>query len=215
MADTIDKNTLYEGLDVPPLVAAAVALARQNDFPFSCTPAQGRLLQVLAAGREGGRIAETGTGYGAGVAWMLTAVTANTELLSVEADGERAEASRELFTDHDNVTILHGDWREIVPFAPFDLLVLDGGGGGKREDDPPADPTALLVPGGSVVLDDFHPPAEGWPPAVQAGYDAYGRELDRAREYWFNHPDLLTTEFRVHPVASTIVGMRRGDAGDG
>ncbi len=44
----IDKNTLYEGLQVPPLVEAAVSLARQNDFPFSCTPAQGRLLQVLA-----------------------------------------------------------------------------------------------------------------------------------------------------------------------
>ncbi|MDP7604209.1 MAG: class I SAM-dependent methyltransferase [Alphaproteobacteria bacterium] len=209
----IDKNTLYEGLQVPPLVEAAVSLARQNDFPFSCTPAQGRLLQVLAAGREGGRIAETGTGYGAGVAWMLTAVSPATELISVEANEAQAKACRELFAGHDNVTILHGDWREIMPFAPFDLLVLDGGGGGKREDDPPADPTALLVPGGSVVLDDFHPPAEGWPPAVAAEQDSYGRELDRAREYWFNHPDLLTTEFRVHPLASSVVGMRRGDAG--
>jgi predicted O-methyltransferase YrrM len=213
VAEIIDKNTLYQDLEVPPLVAAAVALARRNDFPFSCTPAQGRLLQVLAAGREGGRIAETGTGYGAGLAWMLTAVTANTEILSVEADSERAQACRELFADHQNVTILHGDWREIVPHAPFDLVVLDGGGGGKREDDPAADPSELLVPGGSVVLDDFHPPAEGWPPLVRAGQDESGRELNGARDYWFNHPDLLTTEFRVHPLASAVVGMRRGNAG--
>jgi len=205
----IDKNTLYEGLDMPDLVATAVATAKENNFPYSCAPAQGRLLQVLAAGRDGGRIAETGSGYGAGLAWMLSAVGPSTQLISIERDEGRAEACRTLFADHANVTILQGDWHAIIAHGPFDLVVLDGGGGGKRQNDPPADPTTLLVPGGTVVIDDFHPPAEGWPPATPSGADELGRDVDAARAYWFNHPDLLTTEFRVHPIASAVVGMRR------
>ena len=105
---------------------------------------------------------------------------------------------------------MQGDWRQIIPHGPFDLLVLDGGGGGKRADDPPADPSELLVPGGTVVLDDFHPPMEGWPPADWSAEDGYGRNIDRSRDYWFNHPDLLTTEFRVHPMVSAVVGVRKG-----
>ena len=101
MIDVIDKNDLYHGIAVPDLAARAVALARQNDFPFSCTPNQGRLLQVLAGGRE------------------------------------------------------------IIRHGPFDLLVLDGGGSGKHPADPPAEPARLLVPGGTVVMDDMHPPADG------------------------------------------------------
>ncbi|MDP6346112.1 MAG: SAM-dependent methyltransferase, partial [Alphaproteobacteria bacterium] len=132
MAETIDKTALYDGLVVPPLVAAAVARARQNGFPFSCVPAQGHLLQVLAAGREGGHIGETGSGYGVGLAWMIGACGPSTRFIGVERDDGRAVACRELFAGHDNVTILHGDWRGIIPHGPFDLLFLDGGGGGKR-----------------------------------------------------------------------------------
>lgn len=107
--------------------------------------------------------------------------------------------------------MLLGDWREIIPLGPFDLMVLDGGGGGKRADAPPADPSALLKPGGTVVLDDFHPPMERWPPLAEgAGEDAFGRDLDHARAYWFDHPDLLTTELRVHPMVSAVIGARRG-----
>lgn len=210
MSEIIDKTLLYDGLSVPPLVEAAVAQARAAGFPYSCAPNQGRLLHVLAGGRTGGVIGETGSGYGVGLAWMVDAVDRDTRLISVERDPERAAATRALFAEHDNVTVLCGDWQLIIDHAPFDLLYLDGGGSGKQTSDAPADPSRLLVPGGTVVLDDFHPPADGWPLSQPTPVDSLGRDIDAARRYWFEHPDLLTTECRVHPIASALIGMRKG-----
>ena len=56
MAEAVSKTALYDGLSgLPPLVEQAVALSRRMGFISSCAPAQGRLLQVLAAGRDGGK----------------------------------------------------------------------------------------------------------------------------------------------------------------
>lgn len=200
------KTAQYAGLtDLPPLVARAVALANELDFISCCFPEQGRLLQVLARGRAGGVIGETGTGCGAGLAWMASAVGPDTRLISVERDPTRAAACRALFASLPNVTVLHGDWRLIEAHAPFDLLVLDGGGGGKRDVDEAADPVALLKPGGVVVLDDFHPPMEFWPD-VPASLDEDGRSVVAARKHWLEHPALFAAEIRLHPQVSTIVG---------
>src|SRR5258708_14741917 len=58
---------------VPPLVAAALARARQAGFPMSCEPAVGRLLAVLAAHLPAGaRVLELGTGTGGGTAWIAS-----------------------------------------------------------------------------------------------------------------------------------------------
>ena len=40
----------------------------------------------------------------------------------------------ELFAEHPNVTVVRGDWSEVLAHAPFDLLVLDGGGAAKHDD---------------------------------------------------------------------------------
>lgn len=192
--------------NLPPLVERAVALSIEMDFDHSCTPHHGELLAVLARGREGGVIGETGTGCGCGLAWMAEAVTPATRLVSVERDAARAAACQALFADCDNVTVLHGDWRQIEAHAPFDLLVLDGGGGGKAAGSAKADPEALLVPGGCVVLDDFHPPLTTWPEDLDQPPDEWGRSVAQARAYWLRHPALFASEFRVHPQLSTIVG---------
>ena len=207
--NAFSKTALYAGrTDLPPLVQRAVALANDFGFIHCCTPEQGTLLQVLVRGRAGGVIGETGTGCGAGLAWMASAVGPETRLVSVEIDGRRAAACQKLFADLPNVTVLHGDWRAIERFAPFDLLVLDGGGGGKRENDTPADPAVLLKPGGTVVLDDFHPPMEFWP-EDKGDRDEYGRSVTESRKYWLEHPALFATEVRVHPLVSAILGPRR------
>jgi predicted O-methyltransferase YrrM len=207
--DTFSKTALYaDWTDLPPRVKQAVALANDMGFISCCTPEQGELLQVLARGRAGGVIGETGTGCGAGLAWMASAVGPETRFISVEIDAARAAACQALFADLPNVTVLYGDWRLIAGYGPFDLLILDGGGGGKRENDPPADPALLLQPGGTLVLDDFHPPLEFWPEAA-APRDADGRSTTVARQYWLQHPELFATEVRVHPQASTILATRK------
>ena len=207
--NAFSKTEQYAGrTDLPPRVAQAVALANRMGFIHCCMPEQGLLLQALARGRAGGIIGETGTGCGAGLAWLASAVGPETRLVSVEIDAARAAACQALFADLPNVTVIHGDWRLIERYGPFDLLVLDGGGGGKRGDDSPADPARLLRPGGTLVLDDFHPPLEFWPEDA-APPDEYGRSVTAARRHWLRHPDLFATEVRVHPQMSVVLGTRK------
>jgi predicted O-methyltransferase YrrM len=186
---------------LPPLVERAVELARFMDFAFSCHPAQGRLLSLLVAGRPGGVIGETGTGCGVGLAWMLSASAPGTRLISVEQDATRAEASRALFSQHRQVRVVTGDWRELLKYGPFDLLVLDGGGSGKTRDDTRIQPREALRPGGALVIDDWKP-WDIWPPSEDG-------EFAHSRRHWLEHPDLLTSEVRLTPSLSTVVATRR------
>lgn len=199
---TVGGNSAYATLsDLSPLVLSAVALAERLEFDHSCAPEQGRLLSVLARGWNGGRIGETGTGCGVGLAWMLAATDPSTTYVSIELDPTRAAASARLFEAHPNVLVRHGDWRGLVDDGPFDLLVLDGGGKGKDPSDASAlDPGAgWLAVGGTIVLDDFVP-------AGSAGAAAH----DAARQHWLNHPLLHATELRLSSTLATIVGTRVG-----
>jgi predicted O-methyltransferase YrrM len=194
-------NTSYSEIrDLPPLVSAAVDLAAAAGFDNSCAPEQGRLLSLLAHGRSGGRVGETGTGCGVGLAWMVEATDPGTSFVSIEVDQGRAARSAALFAAHPQVRVRHGDWTQLVEDGPFDLLVLDGGGKGKGDlpGDSAIDPAAgWLAVGGLIVLDDF----------VPAGQPGAARH-DDARRYWLDHPDLQAAELRLTPTLATIVGVR-------
>jgi len=191
----------YDGrADLPPLVAAAVALARRTSFAHSCRPEQGHLLRLLASGVGAGAIGETGTGCGVGLAWLATGAAPGATLASVERDADRAASARTVFAGRPNVTIVDGDWRDL-PGAPFDLLVLDGGGQGKGTEEP-LDPATWLTLGGLLVIDDFAPMTT-WPPVHDGRPDA-------ARLHWLRHPRLAAAEVRVAPDAATIVATFLG-----
>lgn len=98
------------------------------------------------------------------------------------------------------MTIVHGDWRELERYGPFDLLVIDGGGSGKKGETP-FEPLTWLTPTGAFVIDDFTP-MEVWPPE-------HGGVVDAARMHWFEHPEVLLTEIRTSAYHSSIVGHRR------
>jgi predicted O-methyltransferase YrrM len=192
-------SAAYQGItDLPPLVCTALDVASQQGFDNSCAPEQGRLLSLLTRSCFGGRIGETGTGCGVGLAWMVDAADESTSFVSVELDATRAAASAALFADHHHVEVLQGDWRILQQQGPFDLLVLDGGGKGKEPgDDPPLNPIEWLAPGGTIVLDDFIP--SGSPNASAH---------DDARRYWLDNPALRAVELRLSDTLSTIVGTR-------
>jgi predicted O-methyltransferase YrrM len=186
---------------LPPLVWRAVELARTLSFEFSCRPEQGRLLQLLARGRAGGVIGETGTGCGVGLAWMLSGAGPGTRFVSVERDEPRAQAVQGMLAGYADVKVVCSDWSALVAHGPFDLLVLDGGGGDGASGHAPIDPKVALKPFGALVVDDFTP-ISSWPPA-------HHDEVDLARLHWLQHPDLLATEVVLCPEMSTIVGIRR------
>jgi predicted O-methyltransferase YrrM len=75
----------------------------------------------------GGRIGETGTGWGVGLAWMIDAADASTSFTSIEIDGDHTAATAAMFDERSNVTVLQGDRSELCEYGPFDLLMLDGG----------------------------------------------------------------------------------------
>jgi len=184
---------------LPPLVERAVALANRVGFDHSCAPEQGQLLAILASGWRGGRIGETGTGCGVGLAWMVEAADATTSFASIELDHGRASMAADLFASHPHVRVEQGDWTRLVEHGPFDLLVLDGGGKGKDPSvDAPLDPAdGWLAIGGTIVLDDFTPA------------DVPGAaEHDAARRHWLDHPLLRATEIRLSPTLATIVAVR-------
>jgi predicted O-methyltransferase YrrM len=196
----IGGNSAYMGSGpLPPLVSSAVALAADVGFDNSCAPEQGHLLSVLARGRSGGRVGETGTGCGVGLAWMVEAADAGTSFVSIELDVGRARLAGDLFAVHSHVQVEQGDWTGLVQHGPFDLLVLDGGGKGKDPSvDSPLDPAAgWLALGGTIVLDDFIP----------AGSPGAG-EHDAARNHWLDHPLLRAIEIQLSPALATIVGTR-------
>jgi predicted O-methyltransferase YrrM len=197
---SVNGTAAYDRVDgLPEMVAAAVTLALQLNFPYSCQPEQGRLLSVLAGAPRGGLIGETGTGCGVGLAWLWSGADATTRLVSVERDAAHAQAAAELFQTKSNVTVLHADWTALLDHGPFDLLVLDGGGSGKSAGDSPVDPRRALKSFGTVVIDDFTP-LTTWPPT-------HGGDPDTSRLHWLTHPNLLATEIMLSPSSSTILGM--------
>jgi len=198
---SLGGTAAYDGLvDLPGTVQRTVDLARQLVFPLSCRPEQGRLLQVLAAGRSGGVIGETGTGCGVGLAWMAEAADSRTRLVSIERDQQRAELAAAIFAGRPNVTVVTGDWHDLRAYGPFDLLVLDGGGSGKAGQEM-IEPSEWLRPFGTAVVDDLTPMAS-WPPRFEG-------EPDTARLRWFEHADLSAAEIRLAPDLATLIAQRR------
>ncbi len=150
----------------------------------SSVPEVQRLLAVLAAGR---RAAEIGTAYGEGA--LAMAATAR-EVVTVELDPERAEQARTRLSACPNVTLLVGDWRELLPaHGPFEFVFADGGS--------PYDWDAILSlveRGGLIVKDDLTPgrPVEG----------------DPVREFLLGDRRVAVVEILTTPSTSAIIAVR-------
>jgi predicted O-methyltransferase YrrM len=199
---SISGTAAYDARDdLPPQVAAAVALARAAQFPYSCLPEQGELLRILARGVGPAVIGETGTGCGVGLAWLATGAHPGARLVSIEREPDRAAAAAGLFRDNPSVEVHTGDWRDLRVHGPFQLLVLDGGGQGKG-DEPPLDPADWLLPGGLLVIDDYTP-VTGWPPR-------YAGRIDVSRQHWLDHLKLHATQVNVAPESATILAVYTG-----
>lgn len=183
---------------LPAVVRSALEAAEALDFPWSCTPETGALLAVLARGADRGRIGESGTGAGVGLAWMIDATSPSTRFVSVERDPVLHRRARRTFAGRPHVTLLAGEAELLLDHGPFDLVFLDGGGAGKHDD--ALDPRRLLAVGGTAVVDDLTP-WSSWPPLWEG-------VPDPVRMFWYDHPDVTATEVRVTPDAAVLLATR-------
>jgi predicted O-methyltransferase YrrM len=142
---------------------------------------------VLAAGK---RCAERGTAYGDGAAAIASTAAS---LVTVERDPDRIAGARERLAGLENVELLEGDWRDLLPRrGPFELLFLDSG---DWKDEPYRQQALdLVAPGGLLIKDDMTP---GFPGP------------DSLREWFFGHPDLIATEILTTPESAAIVATKR------
>jgi predicted O-methyltransferase YrrM len=176
------------------LVQRALELERELGFERSCIREVGLLLHVLAAQRGRTRVGELGTGCGVGAAWIVSALPPTVPFVTVELDETTARAAAELFAEDENVTVLHGDWHELMPpEGPFDLLFLDSGKQHPELDG--EDVVGLLGPGATIVMDDLTPAR---------------KRPDPVREFWLNHPQIAALEILTTPETAAIVGARSG-----
>jgi predicted O-methyltransferase YrrM len=197
--------------DFPDLVQQAYDVARQAGFPLTrqeagpdrpsaCLPDVGRFLAVLAAGCQGGRIAELGTGAGIGSAWMASAMPQDCTLVTAEIDPSRAAAAAGLLAGDGRVEVLTGDARELLGGrGPFSLIFADSG---VRDATHFAALVSLLEPGGRIVMDDLTPVR-----ALPA--DSPLRQSDPKRELFAGEERLTWTEVVLPDLAnSLLVGTR-------
>lgn len=212
---TSSRYERYAEIELPELVRRAVALAEELGFPVmpegrpvgyggppsACVPAVGRLLATLAASRPGGRFGEQGTGAGIGTAWIASAMSPDSTLVSAEIDPRLAWAAAGLFRDLANVEIRTGDYAEVLADEPpFDLLFADAGAAQQLDPNRWDRTTEQVAVGGLIVFDDLKP-IELWPPEWE-------HLVDRKREFAFRNPRVIGAEVRTTPSEVALVVAR-------
>jgi predicted O-methyltransferase YrrM len=146
-----------------------------------------RLLAVLAAGKH---CAEMGTAFGEGAAAIASTASS---LVTVEHDPQRVAVARERLAGFDNVELVEGDWRDLLPQrAPFGLLFLDSGDW--KEEPHRQRALDLVEPGGLLLKDDMTPDRPG---------------PDPLRGWFFGHPNLIAAEILTTPETAAIIATKR------
>ena len=140
---------------VPPSVVAAEDRAAEHGFEHSCERGVGKMLVVLAATTPvGGRILELGTGFGVGLAWIVSALGSRTdvEVVSIERDTERVAALAEIDLPP-HASIVEGDIAELLPtMGQFNLVFADAEVGKWTDLELTI---AALAPQGLLLVDDM------------------------------------------------------------
>jgi predicted O-methyltransferase YrrM len=148
--------------------------------------------------RPGARIAEFGTGYGVGTAWLLSGMDNTSRLITVELDPARAAINRATLTDP-RVTALEEDWTVILQHGMFDLIFSDATAA-KQETDGLTIMLELLRPGGCIVMDNFSP---------LGSLPAHLNGVDPIREAIWARTDLIPLEVGVSETERVILAVKR------
>jgi predicted O-methyltransferase YrrM/ADP-ribose pyrophosphatase YjhB (NUDIX family) len=153
----------HESIPLPAILPTIVAAAADAGFTFSCDTQTGALLRTLAASKPAGNLLEIGTGVGAGASWLLSGMSPDARLTSVEVNPANHALARAHLSGDPRITLLNESAADFIvraPKASFDLIFADTWIGKNQSLD---ETLALLKPGGFYVVDDMLP-MHGWGP---------------------------------------------------
>lgn len=169
-------------------------------FPMASEPLLGALLQTLAASKPGGRLLELGTGTGVSTAWLLSGMSDDATLVSVDSDEKVQSIAAEFLGDDERLSLVTTDGREFLKKqrpGSFDLVFADAMPG-KYEGCEHA--LAVVKPGGFYVIDDMLP-QPNWP-------EGHAAKVPELMDVLASHE-----EFQLVPLiwaSGVVVAVRRG-----
>ena len=170
---------------LPPSWFAIQRRTTELGFDMPSEPRAAALLRLLAASKPGGRLLELGTGTGLATAALLSGMSADAQLVTVDIDERVQTVAREaLGSDHRVSFVLQdglGFIREQAP-ATFDLVFADAMPGKYEATD---EALSLVRHGGFFIGDDMLP-QPNWPASHQD-------RVDQLIAYFQNLPGWTTT----------------------
>lgn len=149
-------------LRTPVRLGRIIEKTRAVGFPMASEPLVGALLQTLAASKPGGRLLELGTGTGVSTAWLLSGMSDDATLVSVDTDEQVQGIAAECLGDDGRLSLVLSDGMEFLKkqaAGSFDLVFADAMPG-KYEGCEHA--LVVVKPGGYYVIDDMLP-QPSWP----------------------------------------------------
>ncbi|GGM84225.1 hypothetical protein GCM10012275_63620 [Longimycelium tulufanense] len=170
---------------IPELVRRAQFAAHEAEFAMSCKDRTGALLATLAASKPGGLLLELGTGTGVGTAWLLSGMTTDAHLITVEADPATAMLARGTLGADPRVSLVVADaesWLDTYTGPGVDLVFVDCRPDRFRRR---ADLLGHLNPGGLYIGDDLLPEPT-WPDDHEPRVEKFLAEI-------IDEPNLVVT----------------------
>jgi predicted O-methyltransferase YrrM len=131
-------------------------------FNMASDDLTGALLRTLAASKPGGKLLELGTGTGAGTAWLLAGMDAESHLETVDNDPRVVAIAQNALRDDPRVQFHVSDGAAFLARLhgrTFDLIFADTWPGKFDHLD---EALALVAPGGLYIIDDLLP-QPNWP----------------------------------------------------
>ena len=146
--------------DDPDAIIAAIDQYCSDGNPMMNLGAEkGRVVDIAIDDVSAQNILELGAFFGYSATRMANRIGANGSLITIEADPERHDVSRQMVEFaglSDRVQLLHGKAEDVIPElqGPFDLVLIDHYGENYLSDLKLIEKHNLLHPGSAVVADN-------------------------------------------------------------
>ncbi len=131
-------------------------------FAMPSEPLIGALLRVLAASKPAGRFLELGTGTGIATAWLLSGMSRDSTLVSVDNDLKMQNIAAQILGSDNRLQLVNQDGMDYLseqPAMSFDMVFADAMPG---KYDGVSLSLGVVKPGGFWIGDDLLP-QPNWP----------------------------------------------------